>query len=69
MPLKKTKPPPLDPPDHDTNVRACLAATQTPSGTKWEEIEEIARASMTPVAVDVIRTTDPMVILRSRGRP
>ena len=24
---------------------------------------------MAPVAVDVIRTTDPMVILRARGRP
>ena len=67
MPLKKLLP--LAPPDHDTNAQACLAATQTPSGTKLEEIEEIDRASMAPVAVDIIRTTDPMVILRAQGRP
>ena len=65
--FKKTKLLPLDPPDHNTNTQACLAATQTPSGKKSEEIEEIARASMAPVAVDVIRTTDPMVVLRARG--
>ena len=60
---------PFSPPDHDTNTQACLAATQTPSGTKSEEIEEIARASMAPVAVDVTRTTDPMFILREQGIP
>ena len=65
----KTKLLPLAPPDHDTNTQACLAATQTPSGGKSEEIEEIARASMAPVAVDAIRTTDPMVILRAQGIP
>ena len=69
MRLKKTKLQPLVPPDHDTNTQACLAVTQTPSGNKSEEIEEIARASMEPVVVDVIRTTDPMVILIARGRP
>ena len=67
--FKKTKLLPLVPPDHDTNTQACLAATQTPSGNKPEEIEEIARASMTPVAVDAIKTIDPMVILRARGKP
>ena len=67
--FKKTKLLPLAPPDQNTNAQACIAATQTPSGTKSEEIEEIARASMAPVAVDAIRTTDPMVILRSQGRP
>ena len=36
-------------------------------GDKSEEIEEIARASMALVAVDVIKTIDPMVILRARG--
>ena len=65
--LRKTKLLPLAPPDHDTNTQACLATTQTPSGKKSEEIEDIARASMAPVSVDVIRTTDPMVILRARG--
>ena len=40
-----------------------------PSGKKSEETEEIDRASMEPVAVDFIRTSDPMVILRARGRP
>ena len=65
----KTKLLPLAPPDHDTNTQACLSATQTPSGKKSEEIEDIARAFMAPVAVDVIRTTDPMVILIAQGRP
>ena len=65
--FKKMKLLPLAPPDHDTNTQACLAATQTPSGNKSEEIEEIARASMAPLIIDVIRTTDPMVILRARG--
>ena len=67
--FKKTKLLPLAPPDHDTNTQACLAATHTPSGKKSEEIEEIARSSMAPVAVDVIKTIDPMVILRARGGP
>ena len=40
-----------------------------PSGNKSEYIEEIARASMAPVAVDVIKTIDPMVILREQGDP
>ena len=62
---KKRKLLPLATPDHDTNAQACLAATETPSGKKAEENEEIARASIAPVAVDVIRTTDPMVILRA----
>ena len=55
--FRKTKLLPLALPDHDTNTQACLAATQTPSGNKSEEIEEIARASMDPVAVDVIMTS------------
>ena len=67
--LKKTKLLTLAPPDPDTNTQAYLTATQTPSGTKSEETEEIARASMAPVAVYGIRTTDPMVILRAHGRP
>ena len=67
--LKKTKLLPLTPPDNDTNTQACLAATQTPSGKKSEEIEEIAGASMAPVAVDVINMMERMVILRSQGNP
>ena len=65
--FRKTKLLPLAPPDHDTNTQACLAASQTPSGKKADEIEDIARASMAPVVIYVIRTTDPMVILRARG--
>ena len=65
--FKKTKLLPLSSPDHDTNTQACLAATQTPSGEKSEETEEIARASMAPGEVEAIRTTDPMVIFRERG--
>ena len=65
--LKKTKLLPLSPPDHDTNAQACLAATQTPSGTKSEEIEEIVRSSIAPGEVKAFRTTDPMFILREKG--
>ena len=65
--FRKTKLLPLAPPDHDTNTQSCLAATQTPSGKKAEEIEDIARASMEPVAVDIIKRIYPMVILRARG--
>ena len=64
--FRKTKLLPLDTPDHDTNTQACLSASQTPSGNKSDEIEDIARASMAPVVIDVIRTTDPMVIFRAR---
>ena len=69
MRLKKTKLLPLAPPDNDTNTQAYLAAPQTPSGKKLEETEEIARASMALVVVDVIRKNEPMFILRARGRP
>ena len=67
--FKKTKLLPLAPPDHDTNTQGCLAATQTPSGTKSDKTEEIAMAYMAPVEVDTISKTDPMVILREQGRP
>ena len=56
-----------DPPDHDTNAQGCLAATQTPSGVKSKEIENISRAYMAPGEVESNRNTDPMVILRSKG--
>ena len=65
--LKKTKLLPLAPPDHDTNVQAYLSATQTLLGTKSEETEDIARASMEPVAVEAISTTEPMVTIREKG--
>ena len=39
-----------------------------PLWMKSEEIEEFARTSMAPVAVKSIRMTDPMVILRAKGR-
>ena len=64
--IPKKKNLPLAPPDHNTNTQSCLAVTQTPLGTKSEEIKQIARASMAPVAVDAIMTTDPMVILRAQ---
>ena len=67
--FRKTNLLPLAPPDHDTNTQTCLAATRTPSGKMSEQIEEIARSSMEPVAVDLIKTIDPMVILRARGDP
>ena len=56
----------LYPLDHDTNDQACLAATQSMSGKKSEEMEDIDRVSMAPREVEVIRRTDPMVILRSK---
>ena len=58
---------PLAPPDHDTNAQAYLVATQTLSGTKSEETEDIYRAYMAPIAVEAIRTTDSMAILRAKG--
>ena len=64
--FRKTKLLPLDPSDHDTNTQACLAETQTPSGKKSKEIEEIASASMAPVAVDAIKARDPMVIRQDK---
>ena len=51
MPLKKTNLLPLGPLDHDTNAQASLSATQTPLGTKSEEIREIVSASTAPVSV------------------
>ena len=66
--FKKTKLLPLAPPDHDTNAQACLAATQTPLGKKSEQIEDISRTSMANGEVKAIRTTEPMVTLRSKGR-
>ena len=59
---------PLSPPDHETNTQACITENQTPSGKKSEEVEDISRASMAPVAVEAIRMTDPMVVLREKGR-
>ena len=67
MPLKKTKLPSLAPPDHDIKAQVCLAATQTPSGKKSEEIEEIARVSMAPGEVEAKGTADSMIILRAKG--
>ena len=61
--FKKTNLLPLLPPDYNTNAQACIAATQTPSGTKSEEIEDIARASMAHGEVESIRNTEPMCIL------
>ena len=60
--------PPLAPPDHETNAQVYLAATQTPSGMKSEEIEDIDRASMAPEEIEAIITTEPMVILIEKGR-
>ena len=66
--LKKKKLLPLAPPDNGTNTQGCLAATQTPSGMKSEEIENISRAPMATGEVEGVRTTEPMVILRAKGR-
>ena len=60
---------PLASPNHDTTVQACLAAIQTPSGTKSEEIEYIYRASMAPEEVEAISTTDPMVKVKIIEEP
>ena len=57
---------PLNPPDEDTNTQACLVAAQTPKGEKSEEIKVIARASISSEYVMVVRTTDPMVVLREK---
>ena len=52
----------LAPPDHNNYAQACLGSTQTPSGTKSEETEEISRASMAPGQVEATRRTETMVI-------
>ena len=62
--FKKTKLVPLTQPDEDTNTQACLASPQTPKGEKLEEIEVIARASIDPEDVVVIKKNYPIVILR-----
>ena len=62
--FKKKNIVPLTPPDEDTNTQACLAAAQTPKGEKIKEIKVIARASIAPEDVVVIRTTGPMVVFR-----
>ena len=48
----KTKLLNLSPPDHNNNSQTCLAANQTPLGTKSEEIEEIAKAYMETAALE-----------------
>ena len=58
--FKKTNSVPLTPPNDDTKNHDFLAAAQTPKGQKAEEIKVIARASIFPEDVVVIRTTDPM---------
>ena len=62
--FKKTKLLFFYPPYHNTNAQARLAATQTPSGTRSEEIKDIDRASMAIEEVKSIRKTDLTVILR-----
>ena len=64
--FKKRNIVPLTPHDEDTKTQACLAAAQTPKGKKAEEIKVIARASINPEDVVVIRTTDTMVVLRDK---
>ena len=56
----------LNPPDEWTNIQACLAESQTPKGGKGEEIKVIDRSIIAPEDAVIIRTTEPMFVLREK---
>ena len=59
---------PLTPSDENTNTQVCIAAAQNSKEKNSHGIEVISRASISPEYVVVIRTTDPMVVLREKGK-
>ena len=66
--FKKTNLFPLYPLYIDTNHQACLAGTQQSNKEKSDEIGQIAKAGIAPIEMERVITTDPMVILRYKGR-
>ena len=59
---------PLSPPYIGTNHQACLAGNQHSNRDKTDEIGCIANTSVSPIEMEEVRTTDPTVILRYKGR-
>ena len=55
-------------PEIFTNHRACLAVTQQSNREKLYGIGRIAKASIDPIDMEEVSTTDPIVILREKGR-
>ena len=55
-------------PDKDTNIQDFIAVDQTPKGKNPEESKVIDRKIIATEDVVVIRTTDPMVVLREKGK-
>ena len=52
----------------DTKNQSCLASTQQSNREKEDDIGSIAKASIEPIEMEGVNTTDPMVILRYKGR-
>ena len=57
---------PLSPPDIDTNHQACLDGTKKLNRDKSDDIVSVVKASIGPIYMEEVRTTDPMVILRQK---
>ena len=55
---------PLVPPILRDNTQACVDAAQYKIGNNSKDIEALDNLSATPLDTDVIRTSEPMVILR-----
>ena len=66
--FKKTRIPHLSPLDIDTNHQAFLAGTQQSNRDKLDDIGRISKASIAPIEMAEVRTTDPMVIMKYKGR-
>ena len=66
--LKNTHITPLSPPDKVTNRQAYIAATQVSKGRKANETESTENVRIVPTYMEEIRTTEPMVFLRDKGR-
>ena len=61
-----TKLHPLIPPNLTTNTQECAASIQVSPGSKAEEINNISRHTVAPIKLQVTRTDDSMVVLRSK---
>ena len=53
----------LSPPNLTTNTQACAASTQVPSGSKYEETNEISSIIVAYIEVQETRAGYPMVVL------
>ena len=66
--FKKTHLPPLYPADIGTNQQDHLAGIQLSNRDKDDDIGCIEKASIANIQMEEVRKTDPMVILREKGR-